>query len=174
MRNTKNMTKKLAVVSIVLLLATVASFAVVITSWMKESNINADVDEATFTWYDTTQYVDMEEYTTTFDFSDVGALDELYLTGYKMKASADIDNSITAKYVFTSTGGNTTEGLELYLEYNNSGTWTSICNMINVTATDGTHQFSSSDEIELRFHLIVDEYIAKGDYQYQLDIIKEA
>ena len=169
MKETKKLSKKLAV-GLVLLVAGVAITSGVLMAYYYQGTVEADADVILEWSVDNSVWENAEDLDKTIDVGNdfVGGDTETFDRWIKYNANAD--NNLVVKFEFTDTGTDDAAGVYIKLEYNNSGTWTQICN----ETTSGTHEFTPGDAEDLRITIVGDTYLEEGDYQYTLDITRNA
>ena len=169
MERSKKISKKLAVGLVLLIGAVVVTSGVLMAYYFQGT---ADTDaQVILEWSedDKSSWENAEDLVKSWDVgTDFVGGDTETFDGRWMKYNSDADNNLVVKFEFTDTGTDDAAGVYIKLEYNNSGTWTQICN----ETTSGTHEFTAGDEVELKITVVGDTYLEEGDYQYTLDITR--
>lgn len=164
MRNTKKMTKKLAVVGVLLCLVAVATIGLVMTEYL---NGTWDADsQVLFTWDDT----NAEDLAVNIDLGNDFTGGDTEYTEHYMNYSSVADNALTAKFSIVDSGTDDAEGIEATLYYHNGTTWVQICNDTD-GSSGGTHTFQPSDNIQMKIEFVASTYLKEGDYAFTFSCV---
>lgn len=163
--------KKTGLIALTLLIISALTVSGALMSYYL--NVTVNVDSGVILEYspDDVTYENAEDLDKIFTYTDfVG--DNIDVQTWFIKASPHLQKDVLTKFTITDQSTDDPEGIDIALQYDDSGTWTDIFNWSAVQSgsTSGTFTFPPNHKENFRLWVSGDYYLMEGDHQFLIEL----
>jgi len=169
MKRTKKMSK-FSIVGLALVIGCMVAVTGALMSYYLQDTATLDAD-VTMEYSTTGVFGGEEENLETLDKTctvgdDFCADDVEEISNFYIKVNSDLDSTIGCTFNLSDQSVTEPSGLNLHLEWNDTGTWTTIIDwdMVDGASSTQTYDFASGTTYQFRLTVTGDVYLMEGDY----------